>query len=367
MDAPAADSPLAAPAATAAAADPARRAPRAASRILIVRPSALGDVARTVPALATLRHAWPDARIDWLVQDGFADVIRHHPALDELIPFDRQWLAKLFRRRSTLRGGLRFARDLRRAGYDAVYDLQGLFRSGLFTWFTGAPRRVGYADARELGWLGYNVRHGVNGATRHAVDRMLELLKRDGLEPVYDLRLYTGADDEAFADALIEDQRQQGLSGEYICVAPTARWGSKCWPIDRYVEIVRRLRERWPQRGVVVIAAPSEAMQAARLAQPGVVIPQTTVGQMMATLRRCRLLVCNDSAALHIAVGFDRPIVAIFGPTDPRTVGPYGRIDSVLHAPGAEAAHYRAHRHDQSLISRVSLDEVWRKIEETLE
>lgn len=355
--------------------------PRPAGRILIIRPSALGDVSRTVPALVTLRRAWPDARIDWLVQRGFADAIRHHPGLTRVIPFDRDWLAKLPRRQASLRGGLRFAKELKDTAYDAVYDLQGLFRSGLFTFFTRAPRRVGFANAREFGWLGYNVRHHVNGAPapgststsipggpRHTVDRMLALLEHDGLAPVRDMRLYTGTDDEQFVDQLQDAFRRDGFGPDYFCVAPTARWGCKCWPIERYRDVVERLRNRWPDRPVVVLAAPSEATQAARLSQRGVVFPQTTVGQMMAILRRTRLLVCNDSAPLHIAVGFDRPIVAIFGPTDPHEVGPYGRLDTVLRPADAEGFrfNYRAHRDDPSLIAKVTLDDVWRKIETTL-
>ncbi|NDH28479.1 MAG: hypothetical protein EBX81_04055 [bacterium] len=111
-------------------------------RILLVKPSALGDVCRSMPALSSLRRAFPDARIDWLVQDDFADAVRGHPDLSEAIAFPRRaW--KRWWTPGSLLGVQRFCRGIRGNGYDLAVDLQGLFRSGLFLWTSGAMRRVG--------------------------------------------------------------------------------------------------------------------------------------------------------------------------------------------------------------------------------
>ena len=100
-------------------------------RILLIRPSALGDVCRTVPVLVSLRRAWPDAEIDWLVQDDFAPAIMHHPDLTRVLPFMRRDLGKSIARGSF--GPLaQFVAQLKRAKYDLVFDLQGLARSGFF-------------------------------------------------------------------------------------------------------------------------------------------------------------------------------------------------------------------------------------------
>ena len=341
-------------------------------RVLIIRPSALGDVARTVPALVTLRKALPHAHIDWLVQHTFADVVRHHPMLDGVVPFYRNW-GRAAAPHKSLTQATGFVRRLRRGRYDVVYDLQGLARSGLFTRLTGAPRRVGFADARELGWLGYNVRHQVPADRKHAVDRMLGLLEADGLEPVDDMRLYVGEDDQRWFDHL---KREHDIeAGRYACVAPTARWGSKCWPLDRYAEVTRRLLTN-PMAGgkVIILASPNERPHVETMLASlhdladQLVFPTTTVGQMMAILSDARLLVCNDSAPLHIAVGFDRPIVAIFGPTDPATVGPYQRGDSVIRPPTASdtPVNYRD-LNDQSLIAQIDVETVWSRIQQTLQ
>ena len=147
-------------------------------RLLIVRPSALGDVARTVPAAVSLKRAFPDATLDWVVNRPFADAVRAHPAVDEVIPFDRDQPGKVWA----------LMRELRRRRYDAVYDLQGLARSGLLTWATRAKRRVGFKDAREGAWLGYNTKHRIDPGL-HTVDRMMALLQADRVEPVDDLAL----------------------------------------------------------------------------------------------------------------------------------------------------------------------------------
>src|SRR5687767_11916318 len=100
--------------------------PDSPRRILIIRPSALGDVARTVPALVSLKRAFPQSQIDWLVNDTFVDAIAHHPDLHEVVPFPRKRLSRFGWSPGATREGLRYFAELRRRGYDAVYDLQGL-------------------------------------------------------------------------------------------------------------------------------------------------------------------------------------------------------------------------------------------------
>ncbi len=333
--------------------EPDPRSPNAPSRVLLIRPSALGDVARTVPVLVSLRRAWPEARIDWLVDARYADVVAQHPMLDGVVPFARN---------GGLRAWLGLVGRLRDARYDRVYDLQGLLRSGLFARLSGAARRVGFADAREGGWLGYNVRHRVDPTVEHTVDRMLALIEADGVEPVRDLRLHVGEHDRAWAGDWLN---QQGWSDGFACVAPTAQWLCKCWPIERYAEVAKRL-----DRPIVVLAAPHEAPQVQPLLKAlgdRATLPRTSVGQLMALIERTQLLLCNDSAALHIAVGLDRPVVALFGPTDPRKVGPYRRDDTVIQPPDTDSLDfdYRKQRDDQTIISKIAVQTVWEKLKES--
>lgn len=330
--------------------------PAEPKRILIIRPSALGDVCRTVPVLASLRAAFPDAVIDWLVQDSFKDAIAAHPALSGPVPFPRNRLSQDLKQ---IRFGssLAFLDELRRARYDITIDAQGLARSGLFTLATRAPVRIGYRNAQEGGRLGYN-RTAQVPRDLHAVDRMLELARLAGAEPVRDMRLTPPPDARQWADAHPE------FAGA-IVLAPTSRWNGKRWPIDRFAQLAQRLLAEQP-RPIVVVGSPGEEPQVAPLleqvgTQPRLhsLVGRTSIAQLMAIIERAALVVANDSAAVHMAVGFDRPMVALYGPTDIARVGPYRRDADVLqHLEPGEPINHKDDAAGESIMRRIGVEEV---------
>ena len=202
---------------------------------------------------------------------------------------------------------------------------------------------------------------------------MLGLLEAHGYPIERDTRLYVGQEDQQWLDDYL------GGGGDapvpYACLAPMARWQCKCWPLQRYIEIGRRLlADGIAGERLIVIAAPDERQHIEPLLDAfrddeRITCPTTTVGQMMAIVANSRLLVSNDSAPLHMAVGFDRPIVAIFGPTDPALAGPYGRLECVVQPEGIRPQDMRNYRHlrsDQRLISRVPVEAVWNRIVDQL-
>lgn len=328
------------------------------AKILLIRPSALGDVCRTVPVLASLRRAWPDAAIDWLVQDDFADAVRAHPMLNAAVPFPRRELGNALRRGRP--AALReWIGHLRHNAYDLVIDAQGLFRSGFLARASGARGRVGHRNARECAWLCYTVRErGSEG--RHTVDRMLALVETIGVEPVRDMRLYSPAEDR---EAAAGDPR---LRGRYVVFAPTSRWPGKQWPADRFDDLARSLLDRGAADRLVVVGGPGEREQCepllARAERDDRVLDmvgRTSIGGLMATISRSALVVANDSAALHMAVGFDRPLVALFGPTRIDLVGPYRRDADALQIiePGDRFDHKDAGP-GGAMMARISTESV---------
>ncbi len=337
--------------------------PVPADRILIVRPSALGDVCRTVPVLASLRAAYPSARIDWLVQDGFAPAIEHHPALTGVVPFPRKHFGELVKRMK-LRPVLDWLGTLRRTKYDLVIDCQGLARSGLFTWGTRAPRRVGYGNAPEGAWLGYTIRPKVDIET-HAVDRMLSLVSAAGVTPVRDMRLYTARADLAAVETDPDLRGADGKLSRYLLVAPTSRWPGKRWGQGRFADAIRALLAAGVEK-VVLVGAKAERAQCEQLtrlaaSEPRVIdrIGGTSVGGLMALVERSSVVLCNDSAVLHMAVGFDRPIVALYGPTLVRRVGPYGRSADVLqHVRQGDRTDHKDLAAGTQLMDRITVREV---------
>ncbi len=293
-------------------------------RILIVRPSALGDVCRTVPVLATLRRAYPSAVIDWVVQDDFMEAIASHPALNEAIAFPRHTFARRWWNPAVLGRVLKWIADLRGRRYDVAFDFQGLWRSAMMMLASGAARRVGQRGARELAWVGYNVKHPP-GSGRHSVEKMMAIIAAEGLSPVYDMRLYVAEADLAWWKRC---RPGLGAAGRYAVLAATSRWPSKRWPAGSWSALIEPLRERGYGR-VVLVGAPGEQDQVAPItAGPGApaivdLVGRTSVGQTMAVVEDAALVIANDSAPLHFAVGLGRPCLGLYGPTDPATEGPF--------------------------------------------
>jgi ADP-heptose:LPS heptosyltransferase len=237
---------------------------------------------------------------------------------------------------------------------------------------TRAARRVGFRSARELGWLGYNVRH-VIPRDLHAVDAMLALVRAEGVEPIRDMRLYVADADRAWwsrrRDAL-------GAEGPYAVLAPTARWTSKRWPVERWRSAIDGLAARGFER-ILLVGAPDERSQVrglvagARSAGSCVIdlVGETSIGQMMAVIAGAGIVLANDSAPLHMAVGLDRPCVGLFGPTDPDRVGPYRRPEAVVRADGQDSTtsvRYRQRGLDDGIMRRISVSAVLERVDAVL-
>lgn len=334
---------------------------------------------RTVPVLVSLKRAYPAASIDWLVQDTFAPAIAHHPDLSEVVPFPRRAMAN-WASPATWPAIRSFLRTLHERGYDLVVDAQGLARSGVFAAATRAPRRVGFLNAAEFGWLGLT--EGVHAPRQmHTVDRMMLVARgagegRGGGAPP-DLRLYSSGPDRAFV------QRKLGLGadgrGDYVLLAPTTRWPAKQWPPDRFAALARRLLDPVSAGGagvdrVVFVGAAHERTQCEPLAalarvEPRVVdlVGRTEIGPLMAAVEAARLVIASDSAALHMAVGFDRPLIGLFGPTDVSRVGPYARERDVIQCitPNDRLDHKNP-AIGAELMGRISVDRVFQAARERL-
>lgn len=339
---------------------------RPIERILIVRPSALGDVCRSVPVLVSLKRAHPDARIDWLVQDSFIDAIRGHPDLGEIIAFPRQDFGRLARRGRFWRI-LRWLNKLREQHYDLVLDCQGLVRSSIFTRATRAPIRIGYRNAPEFAWLGYTGRPVVS-LELHTVDRMLALVTAAGIEPIDDMRLYSHADDRAWLD------RHDQLAGApVIVVGPTSRWAGKLWPADRFKRVVSALLQS-TNHTIAIVGSPDERDQCSPLLRLATrsdrvvdLVGTTSIGQLMALVERAALVLAHDSALLHMAVGFARPAIGLYGPTEIARVGPYHRDHDVIqHVTPGDLLDHKNESIGRGLMNRITVAEVVKAAEARL-
>lgn len=282
-------------------------------KILVVKPSSLGDIIHTLPTVRILRRAFPKADIAWFVNENFAPVLDGCPVINRVIPFARH-------RYNTPHGMMELGRllaALRRERFDWAIDLQCLLRSSLVTLATGARRRTGLADGREGSTNFYNEHIKIPAAHMHAVDRYLMVPRQLGI-PV-----------DAVEFPLAPDPRGPKAGPEkLILVNPGARWPTKRWPAPCFSELLARFAALWPDHRLAIIGSGDERVTAEAIAAAAhtpveVLAGRTTLPQLVDLMRRAALLISNDSGPMHLAVAVGTPVVAIFGPTNPRLTGPY--------------------------------------------
>ena len=297
--------------------------PSPPQRILIIKPSAIGDVVHTLPILNLLRRRWPDSHIAWLVTPACAGLLDGHPQLNEVIRFERKAYGRGWRSPSVALDLLRFTRGLRDRRFDLVLDLQGLFRSGWLAAATRAPVRVGFANARELAPLFYTHRVPVGPPEQHAIERYLTLAEAVGCpRGLVEFVFPTDDADRRHVAGLLPSER-------YALLLPGTNWATKRWPVERFAALVRPLKERFGLESVVA-GGPDVAELAEQISGATNLVGRTNLRQLVALLERAALVVANDSGPMHVAAALGRPLVTPFGPTNPIRTGPYRRMETVI-------------------------------------
>ena len=294
-------------------------------RILLVKPSALGDVVHALPIVELLRARFPAASIAWLIAPPFAPIVAGHPCVDEVIAFDRR---RFSRGTAGLLDAVGLGRSLADRGFDLAIDLQGLARSALLTYATNAPVRVGFAYAREGAPLAYTDRVAWRGTSeRHAVERYLDVAEALGCG--------RGPIRYRFPVADADRDAVRAMTGDapFAVLLPGTNWETKKWPIAHYATLAARIDRELGLRVVVAGGKDVVALAQQMTAEvPGAIdlAARTTLPQLVALLGRASLVVANDSGPMHIASALGRPLVTIFGPTNAIRTGPHGRMDAVV-------------------------------------
>lgn len=298
-------------------------------RILLIKPSSPGDIIHALPVLHGLRKRYPSAHLAWLVATPFADLISADPALNEVVPFDRKRYGFLGRSIRVTGEFLTFLKQLRAKEFDLVIDLQGLFRSGFLTKASGAATRIGFADAREMAWMFYSECIPKLSKDTHAADKNYAVAAMLGFdrEPM-NFTIHLTDDDRRIAGELL------GSASPYVALIPGTRWETKCWSAERFGKIAAALHRSHAMRSVLIggkddIPAAERAVQNSNDHAVNL-CGKTTLRQAAALIERAALVVTADSTPMHLAAAFNRPLVALFGPTNPARTGPYGRMEDVL-------------------------------------
>lgn len=364
-------------------------------RILLIKPSALGDVIHTIPVLEKLRRRYPRARIDWLLTPENAELVRHHPGLSHAVIFDRHKLGALARPMDATFGLVRLLARLRRAHYDLVIDLHGQLRSAFFALATGASVRIGFdkpipfartksehfvlqnrpqrgwRGARENSWIAYTHHIPIPTLDVHAVDRYLwlgRLLGFDAAKP--EMGIFLSSESEAKAQNLLAAAN----FSKFTVLVPGTVWETKHWPAERFAEVGRALKR---ERGldIIIVGTPREKARCVKVAQlcPGALdlCGKTTPTDLAALIQRAEICVTNDSGSMHLAIALQRPVVSLFGPTNPVHIGPYGHPESVIridHLACSPCNYRRLSQcpHEHSCMQQLTASMVVTRIERLL-
>ncbi|MHB8882006.1 MAG: lipopolysaccharide heptosyltransferase II [Thermodesulfovibrionales bacterium] len=339
-------------------ADPAIRPSNTPQRILIIKPSSLGDVVHSLAFLNAVRSCFPAAEIDWVIAKGLEGLLAGHPMIRRLIVIDKDRWRDLSRAFVTMKELRELSAALKAGRYDLVIDLQGLLRSGIMTRLTNAPVRVGFADSREGSSNFYS--HKVMGGRHiHAVDRYLKVAASlgcgtgDVMFPFPDLR-----DDRQLADEL--KQRY----GAYAVFVPGARKPANRWPARCFGELSSRLPVQ-----TLVVGSPGDRELAEEVVghSGGTALSiagKTGLRGLVSVVKEALFMVSNDTGPMHIAAAFGVPVFALFGPADPVRTGPYGAGHHIIRSGAACSPCFKRHCENPHCMTDIPVDSVYEQITE---
>ena len=290
-------------------------------KILIIKPSSLGDIVHTLPFLAAVHNRFPQAEIHWVVARGLHRFLEGHPMITKLWIMDKDEWKKIPRLHRSIPEIIRFARGLAAEQFDVSIDLSGLLRSGLITWAAGAWERLGFSDSDEGSPFFYT--HKVRGGENiHAIDRYLKLARLLGCDV---------STVEHPMPPMAEAEVDFSCLPERFCViAPSAGKEANRWPAERFGQLAAGL----PLCSVVVSnradAPVVDEVVAASRGRAISMAGKTGLQELAALISRAEFFISNDTGPMHIAAALGIPVFAIFGPANPVRTGPYGTEHTII-------------------------------------
>jgi heptosyltransferase-1 len=293
-------------------------------KILVIKPSSLGDVIHALPFLNALKETFPDSRIDWVISRNIKDILEDSPLINSLIVLDKDSWKRIRNIPKTLAEISKLRKALKAKHYDIVVDLQGLLRSGLISLSAPSTMKIGFADAREGSRFCYDRKISID-KNIHAVDKCLAAAEAIGAKinrVKFPLHVDTAAKKIV--------KRLLGNIKDYIVIVPSARWATKRWPAHNFAKLISNTAAP-----CVITGTKSDNKIAMKILdnlsdkrnKSGKIINlcgKTGLKELTALIAGAKAVVTNDSGPMHIAAALKKPVIAVFGPTAPERTGPYG-------------------------------------------
>lgn len=321
-------------------------------RILIVKPSSLGDIIHALPLLNLIKKEMPDSEVHWVVARGFQDILEGHPFINRLIIINKENWKNPFLMFQNIKEIFQLAGQLKKERYDVVIDLQGLFRSGFISWLSRCSIKIGFSDAREFSYIFYN-RTIEGGKGIHAVERYLKIGRLLGINsqevtfPLFHIK-------------------PSPVREQYFVVVPGARWPSKRWPVEYFVRLLRYTGAL--RLTPVLLGAKDDITLSGEIIKDSGVncinlTGKTDLKQLCSVIKDAKFMITNDSGPMHIATALGVKVFAIFGPTDERLTGPYGGEHTVIKAEELQCRPCRKRRcHTMDCLKGITPEKVYRII-----
>ncbi len=299
-------------------------------KILILKPSSLGDVIQALPVLRLLKLHLPKSEIYWWIDPGLAPLLENDPDLAGIFLFHRKRWSSPLHWNELIESILK----MRRKKFDWVIDLQGLARSGTFAWLANGGLTVGVADSREGAPGFYDTAVPRPCQETHAVDWYLNVIKSVGV-PIHNNFIWLPPNVK-IQDAI--HKKWAANQTRWIVLNPGARWLNKRWPAEYFADLAKRLAAQNRETRFVILGGKEDQQLGEKIAETE---PQrcldltgkTSLPEMVEWIRLSELIVTNDTGPMHVAAAFGKPVIAMFGPTNPKRTGPYGQIDRALRIP----------------------------------
>ncbi len=296
-------------------------------KILILKPSSLGDIVQALPVLRLLKLHRPDSEIYWWIDSRLAPLLEGDPDLAGIVHFERRrWTSPLYWPEV-----VRSIQRMRAQAFDWVIDLQCLARSGLFAWLANGKFTIGLDEPREGARGFYDTIVPRASYHTHAVDWYLSVLPRLGV-PAHSNFTWL-PERKAVAEAVRE--KWPTANSQWVILQPGARWLNKRWPAENFAALVRQLAATHPELRFAVLGGADDQKlgEIIRWAEPNRCLDLTgklSLPEMVEWIRLGTVMVSNDTGPMHAAAALKKPLVAIFGPTEPRRTGPYSQLASVI-------------------------------------
>jgi heptosyltransferase-1 len=342
---------------------------QSSQRFLVIRLSSIGDIVHALPAVAALGETFPEAEIHWAVETRFAALLEGNPFVHRAVKLDTLGWRKEITSPRTLESVLGGAAALREVPFEVAIDFQGLYKSAAIAWLSHSRVRLGFAEywLREPAAAAlYTDRVSPQGRN-HVIEMNMALAERAGAAPrgraEWKFPLPQNPADERF----VEQQLAAMGTRRFLVINPGGGWKSKCWAPENYSELLRRLPDDFAGDFLLTGSRDEEPLIESiveRASVPRARHFPSTITQFIALVRRADLFLGGDTGPLQLAAAVGTPMVAIYGPTNPRRNGPFSPLDIALWNRGP--IDYTRRNASAGYIEGITTDSVLAALRERL-